>query len=341
MCTGFFYGAQGASQPKMAVSDRTHGSGNSVVAEIDDKAADRDRLQAELTLKKISELKKQALAEGIDQQAIELVDDSDNPREALICLLLEALHWSTSNNVKDQAEQLASLAQRLRLELQPMRISALRKRAAEAGASADEVEEATDAENSKVALIELIVGYQNQGEDQTKQREALRVEALRLELQRMRISALRKRAAEAGASANEVDTADDCDAPKAALIELVIRKESAQAAAVEEEGVEVARRVEALRVELQATKVSDLRRRAAAAGASTSELDTADDSDLPKAALIELVISKESVGAEPEMIAGVDESRGQAPGLETAQVLQAAAQPEALRTGASPHPSMS
>jgi hypothetical protein len=254
----------------------------------DDKAADRERLQAELTPKKISELKKQALAEGVHQQAIELVDDSDDPREALICLLLEA-HRSTISNAKDQAEQLSSLVRRLRLELQPMRISALRTRAAEAGASTEEVEEATDAEDSKAALIELIVGHQNLGEDQAKQTEALRDEALRLELQPMRISALRTRAAEAGASTEEVEEATDAEDSKAALIELIVGHQNLgedQAKQTE------ALCVEALRLELQPMRISALRTRAAEAGASTEEVEEATDAEDSKAALIELIVGQ-------------------------------------------------
>jgi hypothetical protein len=47
---------------------------------------------------------------------------------------------------------------------------------------------------------------------------------------------------------------------------------------------------EALRAELSAARVSELRRRVAAAGASVAELDVVDDSDNPKAALVSILL---------------------------------------------------
>jgi hypothetical protein len=60
----------------------------------------------------------------------------------------------------------------------------------------------------------------------------------------------------------------------------------------EEVPAAAARRAEALHAELGSKKMSDLRRQASAV-ASTRQLDAADDSDSPKAALIELIISHE------------------------------------------------
>jgi hypothetical protein len=50
--------------------------------------------------------------------------------------------------------------------------------------------------------------------------------------------------------------------------------------------------------ELQPMRVADLRRRAAAAGASGVELDSTDDADSPKAALIELIVRHEAPSGE-------------------------------------------
>ena len=48
------------------------------------------KLREELTPLKVSALKRQAVAEGIDQETVELVDDSHDPKAALISLLVEA-----------------------------------------------------------------------------------------------------------------------------------------------------------------------------------------------------------------------------------------------------------
>ena len=87
----------------------------------------------------------------------------------------------------------------------------------------------------------------------------------------------------------------DSDTPKRALIALLL---AARPSAVEPTlplgtgaiGVERA----SLRAELQALRVGELRRRAAAAGVSQQELDDADDADVPKVALMELLLREGS-----------------------------------------------
>ena len=44
-------------------------------------------MQVELQTKKISELKRQALAEGFPNEHIDATDDDDDPKEALIALI--------------------------------------------------------------------------------------------------------------------------------------------------------------------------------------------------------------------------------------------------------------
>ena len=64
-----------------------------------------------------------------------------------------------------------------------------------------------------------------------------------------------------------------------------------------------ARPVDALRAELAGMRAGVLRRRAVAAGASEAELDEADDSEVPKTALIELLVRKAAptaAGSMPE-----------------------------------------
>lgn len=68
-----------------------------------------------------------------------------------------------------------------------------------------------------------------------------------------------------------------------------------------------------LRTELLSCKVSALRRRAVALGAGEGEVDDANDSESPKAALIELIVSK-SPQQEPEPAVSVGGGGSPVPG---------------------------
>eukprot|EP01052_Picozoa_sp_SAG31_P000247 SAG31_NODE_7_length_42755_cov_130.245728_43_plen_185_part_00 len=78
--------------------------------------------------------------------------------------------------------------------------------------------------------------------------------------------------------------------PRAALNELLLKTgvTGIDSAAPDERHAAV----ESLRVELQSERISHLRRRAQAAGVSQADLDGADDSDTPRAALIELLLAQ-------------------------------------------------
>ena len=95
----------------------------------------------------------------------------------------------------------------LRLQLGGMRLSALQKRAAEAGVSADEVEKAEDGTNPKQALIDLIIGA-TPGPTQAQDLEAQK-EILRAELKGLRLSELHKRATGVGVEEAEIEKAED------------------------------------------------------------------------------------------------------------------------------------
>ena len=79
----------------------------------------------------------------------------------------------------------------LRAELAGLKPGALRKRANAAGVAAEAIEEAFDAEDTKEALLELILAHDGGGEDPTS---AL----LRGELEGLKFSALAERAKAAG-----------------------------------------------------------------------------------------------------------------------------------------------
>ena len=121
--------------------------------------------------------------------------------------------------------------------------------------------------------------------------ESAALKALRAELATLKATELRRRAAAAGVEQEEIDDADDALNPKEALIVLIIEAETpAKAAAADGERVQ---REAALREELAALRVSELRRRAAAAGVGEDEIDGADDALNPKQALIALVAKAE------------------------------------------------
>ena len=103
---------------------------------------------------------------------------------------------------------------------------------------------------------------------------------LRAELAGMKVSARRQRAAAAGASEEDVDAAIDADEPLAAFVALLLQHEKP----AEEPSA-------ALRHELEELKLSQVRRRAAAAGISPEQLDEADDEESPKAAIIQLLLA--------------------------------------------------
>ena len=109
------------------------------------------------------------------------------------------------------------------------------------------------------------------------------------ELKAMKLGALSKRALASGATAAELEAAQDEDAPKAAVIALILRYEVDP--------------TETLRGELSKLKLGALSRRAVAAGVDADALEVAQDGDAPKAAVTELIIRAELGPAIPEGIA--------------------------------------
>ena len=104
--------------------------------------------RAELAALRIGALRKEAQLVGVDMAQIdEAVDEADEPRVALVELILAA----TAAKVSEEAAA-------VRAELAQLKIGALRKRAKAVGADMEQVEEAIDEEDDpKAAVIELIV----------------------------------------------------------------------------------------------------------------------------------------------------------------------------------------
>jgi hypothetical protein len=101
-------------------------------------------------------------------------------------------------------------AKPLETELRALKLGALSRRAKEAGATADEVELMQDEGDPRGALIAFIVAQQDDGAD------------VREKLGALKLGALSRRAIVVGVAEEALEVAQDSDAPKAAIIELII-----------------------------------------------------------------------------------------------------------------------
>ena len=127
----------------------------------------------------------------------------------------------------------------MRSELESLRLKELRARAKAEGAEPEQLEEAADADDPKQAVIDLLLGLHAKTVDtgptklplrtsNTRAHEsALRTGALRAELEGLRLKELRQRAREQDVSPEEMEEAADSDEPKAAMVELLLRKAQA------------------------------------------------------------------------------------------------------------------
>ena len=124
----------------------------------------------------------------------------------------------------------------MRSELETLRLKELRARAKAEGAEPEQLEDAADADDPKQAVVDLLLGLHATTVDSgpTKlsfranhlaaHESALRTGALRAELEGLRLKELRRRAREQDVSPEEMEDAADSDEPKAAMVELLLRK---------------------------------------------------------------------------------------------------------------------
>jgi hypothetical protein len=108
---------------------------------------------------------------------------------------------------------------------------------------------------------------------------------LHQEFMKLRPTQLKQRARESGVDAAAIDATDDADVPKEALIALLLALSEDSRNVEEEEEEEVAR------VALAGMRVTELKRRARAAGVPEAAIDEADDAPSPKEALVALLLS--------------------------------------------------
>ena len=199
---------------------------------------------------------------------------------------------SRTNSSSSGDEQLDHLTE----ELQALRLRELKRRALAEGIGDEAVEAAYDSDDPKETLVAALLAEaerkQLRGAQQQQPADAVGRERLVAELVPLKVSALKKRAVDVGLDSALLEHAFDEDSPKDAIIALLVEHVLATATS-NSRGVGQAAQKEALQAELAPLKLSLLRNRAVAAGASEAQLDAADDSDDVKAAMVELVVQNE------------------------------------------------
>ena len=161
----------------------------------------------------------------MDEDELEDATDSDDPKQAVIELLLSIAHPLPESAQHSQAD--------LRVELEGLRLKELRGRAKHAGVDEDALEDATDSEDPKQAIIDAIVMCAAASTDcavgdselaQLSHDEAAgqAVAALRQELAGLKLRALKKRARELGVSDEAIEDAEDGDDVQGAVTGLCI-----------------------------------------------------------------------------------------------------------------------
>ena len=177
-------------------------------------------LRHELEGLRLKELRNKAKELGMSEDTVEDALDADDPKAAVIVLILNA-----SQVAEDAASQFAQHEVALLSELQGLRLKELRKRARDADIDGELLDDATDADDPKAAVIALLMA-------QCKLPDVDDGEAaLRTELQGLLPKELRGRAKAAGIDADDLDDAVDSDDPKAALIQLLLAHGSSSPAA--------------------------------------------------------------------------------------------------------------
>ena len=263
-----------------------------------------EQRRSELAPLKMSALRQQARASGAKREQLDAVEDAEDPKAEVISLLLSLRNLAPGLSDTER--------EKLRAELVPLKMSALKARAQASGVGQDALDAVYDSDDPRESIIELLLAVHG---DESAAGEAAAAKAaavaqaaaaqLRAELQGMRASALRRRAEAVGVSADELDDADDSDDPRAAAVGLILAAAAAAyvadaviAKATEEPAARVdnivaaaAKAREELSAELSSMKLSALRKRAIRMGVDDEALDQADDSHDVKSALVELVLA--------------------------------------------------
>jgi hypothetical protein len=116
-------------------------------------------LRAELAPLMLSGFKKLARSNGMKEEEVDDVDDADDPKAAIIELLMAAtaVTWAVEAKAMASTRPRAEKEAALRAELGLLMLSGLKKRARSEGVGAEEVDDVDDTGDPKAAIIELLV----------------------------------------------------------------------------------------------------------------------------------------------------------------------------------------
>jgi aryl carrier-like protein len=227
-------------------------------------------------------LQKRASADGVDEDLLVDAVDSDDPKSRIIELILQC-HVSASSV---EAEQIQLRQIQLRQELQSLKPTALQKRVLTEGFTEAQLEMAVDSDDSKAALVELIVS----GVAHMKQSDTIEPEPESSEQELHELQPTVKQEHNLGVDSElEPSAAPETDQDS----EQVIAHQMEQPNSNHELGHdEEDSGVRELRVELDGLRVMQLHNRALEEGVDVDRVEDAMESDTPKLAMIEMILER-------------------------------------------------
>ena len=110
-------------------------------------------LRAELAAMKLSVLKRRGLAAGVEPEAMDQVLDEDDPKAAMVEILVAAEREARLSAQSTKEKEVEAL----RAELGSLKLSAVRRRAIESGVSEENLDVADDSDDVKAAVVELVI----------------------------------------------------------------------------------------------------------------------------------------------------------------------------------------
>ena len=285
-------------------------------ARLSSSAADDGALRAELATLKLAPLQRRAISDGVDAAKVEDAVDGDNPKQALTELILNAkllMLAKADDAACARAEHEAAHAKMLAEmegELNSLKLSALQKRAAAEGVDVLRIEECLDTDSPKASLVPLILachpltGQLADGGAKADDAACARAEheaahakmlaEMEGELNSLKLSALQKRAAAEGVDVLRIEECLDTDSPKASLVPLILACHPLTGQLADGGATEISAPAAetSIRAELLELPLSVLRKRARSLGVTDDEIETAEDTNEPVAALADLAIAR-------------------------------------------------
>jgi hypothetical protein len=207
------------------------------------KASELERVQTELAPMTLKQLKKKARADGIDEAAIEAVDDSDEPKVDIIAILVDFASVGVIEHAAAAAASAVRTAADAKVAKEAVASAAVAKATAAAVAKAAEAEAKTAVAAAKAAEEEVQAvaatvaeEKENMAAAKTVEEEAKSAAAKVAELDRvqdllervqaevapMSLRALKKKALADGIDEETVDAVDDSDEPRNEILALLL-----------------------------------------------------------------------------------------------------------------------